>query len=98
VTVPCWAQGHSCLGGLAVVDEPYFEVTVTCASASKWPLACGYTSQKFSAIRAVFGPLLPWMCPELTSYAARPLSSGAVHESVHEAGLVTPGWALPGSA
>jgi hypothetical protein len=50
-------------GAVAVVDELYFGVMATCASASKQPLACGDVSQEFSAVWAAFGALVPWMCP-----------------------------------
>jgi hypothetical protein len=43
----------------AVVDVLYLEVMATCTSASKLPLACGYSSQKFSLVRAAFDALVP---------------------------------------
>jgi len=51
---------------VAVVDELHFEAMATCASASKRPLACGYISQEFSLVRAIFDAPVPRMCPGAT--------------------------------
>lgn len=62
----------------AVVDELRVEVTATCASAPKSSLACGYTSQRFSLVRAGFDAPVPSICPGRTSGSLASLAACTV--------------------
>jgi hypothetical protein len=89
----------ACLG--AVVDELHVAVAATCALALKQLLACGYISQKFSPVRAVFGAPVPWMCP---GTHARQFRGGAVsllpahHQQMLAAVIVTVGAGEPAAS